>query len=98
MGLEIPENMQAYIYARELLGPTVKINSKFLARLKAAGAKPTRRVPDVKGRMTCSTCHNQHQEDVFPPDSDLAQSAIRLVGPQKIKSPSTSKEMCNTCH
>lgn len=99
MGLEIPAAMQAYIYARELLGPTAKINSKFLARLKASGARPTRRVPDIKGKMTCSTCHNQHQEDVFPSDSDLAQSAIRLVGPQKVKSPSTDREkMCVICH
>lgn len=98
MFAKIPEDMQAHMYSRELLGPNTKPGKRLLARLQKAGAKPARMVPDASGRITCSTCHNPHQENVFPPGSELSYGPMWLIGPEQVKSPSTSKKMCADCH
>lgn len=98
MRSKIPEDMQAFMYSRELLGPNAKPGGSLIARLRKAGAKPTRMVPDATGRITCSTCHNPHQENVFPPGSELSHDPMWLVGPAKVTSPSTTKKVCADCH
>ena len=98
MTVTISPETQAYMYAREILGPTSQISNIYLNRLKESAAQPTRLVPDSQGNMTCTTCHNPHQENVFPPDSVLAFQPMWLIGPSRIKSPSTNNKICVYCH
>jgi len=47
--------------------------------------------------VTCGTCHNPHQEGVFPAGSVLAAGAIR-PGQQTEQLRGLGKELCGACH
>jgi predicted CXXCH cytochrome family protein len=50
-------------------------------------------------RITCSTCHNPHQEGVFAPDSLLACGAMRPeTEDRKPRLRGLGKELCRACH
>ena len=98
MGAKIPNRMLAYIFAREMLGSDNVIKNEYLTRLEEARATPVHMVPDSNGRITCSTCHNPHQENVFSEYSEMNYDLMWLIGPGKVKSLSTSKTICSKCH
>lgn len=47
--------------------------------------------------LVCSTCHNPHQEGVFPPASVLGAGAIRPGQPAE-RLRGLGKELCGACH
>ncbi len=98
MTVKISPETQAYMYAREILGPNVQVDTMYLGRLKESNAQPRRMVPDRQGNMTCTTCHNPHQEKVFAPDSEMAFQPMWLIGPSRVKSLSTTNQICIYCH
>ena len=98
LGATISEDMQVFMCAREQLGRYVRPGPRLLERLKKSGAKPTRLIGDAENKMNCISCHNPHQEGVFAEDSPLGYQSMWLIGPDRVKAPSTSKEMCTDCH
>ena len=98
LGLPITPQMQAGMYAREVIGLSAQLNPAMVAQIQAAGTKPTLMVPDKDGRMTCSTCHNPHQAGVFPRTSVLAYRAMQVSDKGHLVSPVRGKGWCRHCH
>ena len=97
LGLAAAPQTRAYMRARELLGPGGRPNQGYLQRLREAEAAPSRPL-DEQGRLICTSCHNPHQAGVFPEASILNNMALWQVGPKRVFSASTQREMCKECH
>jgi len=98
IGDEVSPSMMAYITARELLGLDTRPEKRYLDRLERDQARPLRMIFAPGDIITCTTCHNPHQEGVFPPESVLNYQAFWLVSPGRVASPSTDQNMCFHCH
>ncbi|MBN2563190.1 MAG: hypothetical protein JXQ75_19885 [Phycisphaerae bacterium] len=77
------------------------IGRKVPARMKAhmATTKANRLRLAAGDMVTCTTCHNPHQQGVFPPDSAGASGAIRPGDSRRslgLRLPHS--ELCRACH
>jgi hypothetical protein len=93
----VPTEMLAYMRARELTGLIDSPSPDLLKQLKTQKATPTLMMPDAQGRITCTTCHNPHQQGTFPPDSVLADRSLRLMKDHLI-TPIRGELFCRHCH
>lgn len=98
VGLKLSENMLAYMHVREVTGLKSNIGEQTVAQAKVAGHKPIRMVPGPAGEIACTTCHNPHEQGVFPKDSPLAFRAMRLVDNTRLVSPVHGQTWCRHCH
>ena len=98
LGLKLSPEMQAHIYAREVMGLSARLSPDLLKQTTAAGLKPLKMVPGKDGAIECSTCHNPHQSGVFPQDSVLSYRAMRLTSDGRMVSPVRGQQWCAHCH
>jgi len=97
MGAKVPAKMLAYMRAKETVGPTTRPGRKMLAELEATGARPAVWPIGPGDTVLCTTCHNPHQEGVFPAGSVLAAGALKIQG-DRVVSRIATPEMCLRCH
>jgi predicted CXXCH cytochrome family protein len=93
----IKPQMLAYMRAREITGLVVMPSPDMVQQLLAQKAQPTLMVPDARGVIVCSTCHNPHQQGLFTPGCVLDDRALRLVGGHLMTS-TRGATFCNHCH
>jgi len=97
IGAQVPDAMQAYMRARELLGLTKPPSPQLLAQLQSEHARPTRLALDREARINCSTCHNPHEYGTFPASSVLSYRGIRIIDGRTL-SPVRGDQWCKHCH
>jgi hypothetical protein len=98
IGTKLSAEMQAVMYIREITGLHSPVGAKSIAQAKAVGKKPTRMPPGPNDTIICTTCHNPHQQGVFPKDSTLAYRAMRVVDNTRTVSPVHNQIWCRHCH
>jgi hypothetical protein len=97
LGTLLPEEMIWHISAYEIR-PRMQLPMKDLMAFVRAARRAPRSIPvDERGRITCATCHNPHEEGVLPKGSDRSVGAEpkqalhhRLRAPQG--------QICQACH
>ena len=98
IGLKLSADMLAHMHVVEIMGLSAKLAPQLIEQAKKAGNQPTKMVPDKKGQMVCSTCHNPHQSGVFPRGSVLAFRAMKTNNEGKLVSPVRGQLWCRHCH
>jgi hypothetical protein len=97
MDAKVPPKMLAYMRARELTGPTTRPSRELIARLEAENARPRDWPLGPGDTVICTSCHNPHQQGVFPPGSVLGIDAMQIRGDRVVsKIPVT--RTCLRCH
>lgn len=98
IGLKLSDDMLAYMYVREMTGLRSTVGTATLEQAKAARNKPTKMVGAADNTVVCTTCHNPHQNGVFPVTSELGYRAMRLVDKNSVNSPVRGELWCRHCH
>jgi predicted CXXCH cytochrome family protein len=97
IGAKAKPEMLAFMRARESVGLAATPSKELIAKLQAAGAKPTLLRPDDQNLLKCTTCHNPHQAGLFKSGTPAAFNAMRVIG-NKVVSPVHGEHFCNHCH
>ncbi|MFI5379816.1 MAG: cytochrome c3 family protein [Tepidisphaerales bacterium] len=98
IGLPIKPEMLAVMYVREQIGLAGSPSDAVLGQVQKAGLKPKLMVSAADGTIICSTCHNPHQNGVFPAASDLDYRSMRYNRQQRLVSPVHEQVWCRQCH
>lgn len=95
IGITMPPAMRAYKAAREKSAREAQT-----AASQPAAVPITPELPlGQGGRVVCSTCHNPHQQGLFPATSPLGLGAMNVNdphAPQEFRG--LGKELCRGCH
>lgn len=97
MGAKVPAKMVAYMRAKEIVGPTTRPSRQMVAELQATGTRPEFWPVGPENTLVCMTCHNPHQQGVFPPGSVLAVGAMKIENGRVVSSIETPG-ICLRCH
>lgn len=97
MGVKTPPKILAYMRAKELVGPTTRPSREMVARLQAEKAGPQEWPLGPGDTLICTSCHNPHQQGVFPTGSVLAHDAMQISG-DRVVSKIPVPQMCLRCH
>lgn len=100
VGVKVRPEMKAYMIAREAVAETGgALPASQAVRSATDGREPTRLPLGPGDRIVCSTCHNPHQEGVFPKGSVLSCGALpgtRRAAPAPLRG--LGKDICIGCH
>lgn len=96
IGLPLPAAMKARLVAGVSTRPAA---TSLPAQTQPAGSASVRLPLGAGDRIVCSTCHNPHQEGLFPPGSELGEGGLRW-GPNRQRLPfrGPGKDLCRVCH
>lgn len=97
MGTKIPPKMLAYMRAKEIVGPATRPSREMIVELQAAGARPELWPVGPDNTVVCTTCHNPHQQGVFPPGSVLEVGAMKIED-GRVVSHAAIPDICLRCH
>lgn len=99
VGAKASVEMRGYMVAFEQTPPNQQPDPKLIKQAVQTGREPTRLPLADVDTVVCSTCHNPHQEGLFPPDSVLAYGAMQTGQRQvDIRLRGLGKEFCFACH
>jgi len=98
IGATVSPEMKAYMAAFERTPPGTRPTGTAIERALRGDLEPER-LPLQGATVVCSTCHNPHQQGVFPSDSTLAYGAIQTGQERtKMRLRGLGKEFCLACH
>jgi hypothetical protein len=109
IGIKVGYRMKAYMVAAESTPASQPVSADAIKQAAQARQAP-KRLPLAAGDMlVCSTCHNPHQDGVFPAQSVSARGGLEpetgRAPPEVGASRSTplrlrgfAKEVCRACH
>jgi predicted CXXCH cytochrome family protein len=99
IGAKVPADMKAYMAAFEQNPVGSRPDGSQIEDARQRGLVPKRLPLGEADTLVCSTCHNPHQQGVFPPNSVLAYGAIQTGQEQtKLRLRGLGKEFCLACH
>ena len=98
IGMKVSGDMLAMMYLREITGLRSQVGAPSMKAAAAAGKRPARMPLAAGDVISCSTCHNPHQQGVFPNQSKLAYRAMRVTDDNKTVSPVHNQVWCRHCH
>jgi predicted CXXCH cytochrome family protein len=99
IGVEVPPKIKAYMLAREAQGMQGEVSAGQIEAFMGQPGSPQRLPLGRGGRAVCSTCHNPHQEGLFPPESPLGMGGMRVhVKNRPPEMRGLGKEICRGCH
>jgi hypothetical protein len=98
IGLHLDKSQLAFMFAKDVLGLSSSPSREFLAAAASAGERPTLLIPASDDTITCSTCHNPHEQGLFPPSSPMSYGALELDSQKKLVSPVGETVWCRHCH
>ena len=99
IGAKVPADMKAYMAALEQDPGHGRPDKAEIEDARRRGLVPKRLPLGAGDTLVCSTCHNPHQQGVFPPDSVLAYGAIQTGQEQtRPRLRGFGKEFCLACH
>ncbi len=97
MGAKVTPKMLAYMRAKELTGPTTRPSHDLITKLQAENARPCDWPLGPGDSVICTSCHNPHQQGVFPAGSVLGLDAMEIRG-DRVISKIPVPRMCLRCH
>ncbi|MGA2501706.1 MAG: cytochrome c3 family protein [Tepidisphaeraceae bacterium] len=98
LGLTVKPEMLALMYVREQMGLAGSPSAAIIEQVAKAGLRPKMMVTAAGNAIVCSTCHNPHQNGVFPAASDLDYRSMRYNRQQRLVSPVHEQVWCRQCH
>ena len=95
IGMQVPAGIKARLVQAERAKAA---GSRSAPQSQPAGPEPTL-LPLGKGdRIVCVTCHNPHQEGVFPPGSPLGEGAMTEGPRNRLALRGPGEDVCRVCH
>jgi hypothetical protein len=98
IGLHLTREQLAFMFAKDTLGLASNPSKQILANAQNSGKRSTLLIPARDDTITCSTCHNPHEQGLFPKDSVMDYAALRLDAQNKLVSPVRDTNWCRHCH
>ena len=99
VGAKASAEIKAYMAAVEQIPPGQRPDSERIKEALRTKREPTRLPLSDGDTVVCSTCHNPHEQGVFPQNSVLAYGAIRTGQKQKeLRLRGIGREFCFACH
>ena len=96
IGQQVPAAMKARLIAAAATQPAATSTAP---QTQPAAAVATRLPLGPGDRIVCSTCHNPHQDGLFPTGSELNEAGLQW-GPNRQRLPfrGPGKDVCRVCH
>jgi hypothetical protein len=99
IGRPVTPAIRAYMLAREDRGMGPTLSAGDIAPYLNSNRQPQQFPLGPNDRLVCSTCHNPHQEGLFPPNSPLGLGGMKVHVPNRPpEMRGLGKESCRGCH